>query len=355
MVAFMMASLCACGGTGMLNEQSLTDLVPEEVIDSQEANHEESEDKTVDTDSGKVDTTADFDEPPIFSDVMGKTDRNGYDVATNQRRLLGKFDLSIPSYYSINVDTGDIVTFYLDQDEKVVLSLTDDDDFELPDGYDLEGFFKGMLDSITFFGSSCEFLKKGDLAIDGYECCSRIYTGDSKGTNFVLENDVIYDADKNGYLLATFCQYDQTEYNYFPDFHRVLYSILGDDVTIDEQPSGSEISENESKDSDATAETEEPVQDDTDVPEGVDPEFKEKMDKFEKFFDDYIEFMQNYTNSPDPVGMMKEYTQMNIEFAKNYKDFYAINLGLLSEPNQKYYQIVLNRISKKLEESGNSQ
>ncbi len=350
---FMMIFLCACGSPRTINEQALTDLIPEGITESKELKKEDAgENEEVAT---KAEPEADSVDDPVYNDVMNKIDRSGFDISLNQRRQLGKFDLSIPNYYSINVDTADTVTYYPDEDKKVVVSLTYDD-MKLPDGYDVEGFFKGTLDSITFFGTSCEFLKNGDLSLEGYECCSRIYTGKSKETNFVLENDVVYDAKNESYLLATFCQYDQTEYNYFPDFHRVLYSLLGDDVVIDEKTvnnKGNEADSEVNVESD-DKETEETAANDTEVPEGVDPEFKEKMDRFEKFFDDYIAFMEKYSTSPDPVGMMKEYTQMQLEYTKNLKDFYGISLGLLSPANQEYYEIVTKRISAKLEENGNN-
>ena len=77
----------------------------------------------------------------------------------------------------------------------------------------------------------------------------------------------------------------------------------------------------------AQTEAQEPA--DSGIP-GVSAEFKNTMDEYEAFFDDYVEFMQMYKESND-VAMMGKYAEM-----MNQKE------------EQAYYIEVMSRISQKM-------
>lgn len=60
--------------------------------------------------------------------------------------------------------------------------------------------------------------------------------------------------------------------------------------------------------------TEEPqaeeVPEATGAVERIRPEFKQAMDNYEEFYDEYIAFMKEYTESPDASAMAVEYISM---------------------------------------------
>lgn len=82
------------------------------------------------------------------------------------------------------------------------------------------------------------------------------------------------------------------------------------------------------------------------------PEFKETMDSYEAFFDEYIEFMEKYENSEDNVAMMADFA----EYMQKYADFMdkmaVIEDAELSEADAWYYAEVTARIYAKLAAAG---
>lgn len=83
----------------------------------------------------------------------------------------------------------------------------------------------------------------------------------------------------------------------------------------------------------------------------VTPEFKEAMDSYEQFFQEYVDFMETYNNSDDPTSLMGEYN----DYMKQYTDTMAklddIDEDSLSEADKQYYVEVSTRISSMLTDS----
>lgn len=117
----------------------------------------------------------------------------------------------------------------------------------------------------------------------------------------------------------------------------------------------SESSEIESSgDSSKTAEKEDSKDESSDISKEessdgkVSADFKETMDNYETFFNDYIEFMEKYQKSDDTTAMLADYT----EFMKKYNDMTekleTIDEEDLSAEDALYYAEVSARISEKL-------
>lgn len=82
--------------------------------------------------------------------------------------------------------------------------------------------------------------------------------------------------------------------------------------------------------------------------EAVTPEFKELMDSYEKFFNEYVEFMKKYSDSDDTLGMMEEYTEYMKTYAETMEKLGEIDTDNLSAADYAYYVEVTARIQKKL-------
>jgi len=82
--------------------------------------------------------------------------------------------------------------------------------------------------------------------------------------------------------------------------------------------------------------------------DGIRPEFKEAMDSYEEFFDEYVAFMKSYMDSDDPLSMMTEYTQMMEKFVKTMSKLEEIDEEELSDAEALYYADVMLRINQKL-------
>ena len=91
----------------------------------------------------------------------------------------------------------------------------------------------------------------------------------------------------------------------------------------------------------------ETTKDDTET-DGIRPEFKEAMDSYEKFFDEYVTFMKAYMDSDDPFSMMGEYTTMMQQYMEIMGELEDIDEDELSSKEAIYYADIMLRINQKL-------
>ena len=82
----------------------------------------------------------------------------------------------------------------------------------------------------------------------------------------------------------------------------------------------------------------------------VNPEFKEMMDSYEAFFDEYVEFMKKYNNSDDVLSMMDDYSDYLTKYTDYMDKLYNVDAENMSEADAYYYVEVSTRILDKLKE-----
>ena len=121
---------------------------------------------------------------------------------------------------------------------------------------------------------------------------------------------------------------------------------------------GEEILENDdsNKEENLLEETENNTEDGKDdntdevaLVDGMRPEFKESMDSYEAFFDEYIAFMKKYSENPNNVvSMLGEYTKFMTKYTEAMEKMDAIGEEELNAEELKYYIDVTGRINKKL-------
>ncbi|MDO5156467.1 MAG: hypothetical protein Q4D51_10935 [Eubacteriales bacterium] len=107
---------------------------------------------------------------------------------------------------------------------------------------------------------------------------------------------------------------------------------------------------NETDDTNEEAEkdtTEESKEDDNLV-DGMHPEFKEAMDSYEKFFDEYIAFMKKYSSSSDTTSLLIDYANYMTQYADTMKKMDKLGDEEMNEAETMYYFDVTTRINKKL-------
>ena len=85
--------------------------------------------------------------------------------------------------------------------------------------------------------------------------------------------------------------------------------------------------------------------------DGISPEFKTAMDSYEEFFDEYIAFMDRYSHSDNPSGMIMDYSAYMMKYADTMKKLEEIDTEKMTVQEQTYYIEVMARIQKKLLES----
>ncbi len=92
---------------------------------------------------------------------------------------------------------------------------------------------------------------------------------------------------------------------------------------------------------------------DTELTEGMRPEFKKAMDSYEAFMNEYCDFMKKYAESDgtDP-GLLADYADYMSRYADVVRDFEAWDNGELNTAETIYYADVQTRVSKRLLEAG---
>ena len=78
------------------------------------------------------------------------------------------------------------------------------------------------------------------------------------------------------------------------------------------------------------------------------PEFKEAMDAYEAFYDEYCEFMVEYQKNPTDLTLLAKYGELMIKVTEMDKAFEEWEEGEMNDAELKYYLEVSNRIMQKL-------
>lgn len=79
----------------------------------------------------------------------------------------------------------------------------------------------------------------------------------------------------------------------------------------------------------------------------VTPSFKEMMDSYEAFFDEYIAFMKKYKDNPGDLSLLSEYSDYMSKYSDYMSKLDAVDKDSLSDADLAYYTEVNARILKK--------
>ena len=145
------------------------------------------------------------------------------------------------------------------------------------------------------------------------------------------------------------CRFEEGCLYLVEDDYSICFEKVSDSQTI-------VTPEEESKDEEII--DEEPVdydyEDDFELTEGIRPEFKEAMDSYEAFFDEYIEFMNKYSeaDTSEMITLLADYTEYMTEFAEAMEEFEELDYQDMSTEEAIYYMEVYSRITAKLMEIG---
>ena len=82
--------------------------------------------------------------------------------------------------------------------------------------------------------------------------------------------------------------------------------------------------------------------------EELNTDFKNAMDSYEKYIDEYIAFMKKYSENPTDTSLLTQYASMLTKYQQAVKDFKNWNTKNLNKAEQKYYVEVQTRVTKKL-------
>jgi len=112
---------------------------------------------------------------------------------------------------------------------------------------------------------------------------------------------------------------------------------------IDNETDGAEQEESE------MATSEEPEDDNSaeGLVDGMRPEFKEAMDSYEAFYDEYYDFIEKYTADPTDMSLLSEYSDMMTKALDMDEKFAKWDEEEMNNEELKYYIEVSSRVAQK--------
>lgn len=104
------------------------------------------------------------------------------------------------------------------------------------------------------------------------------------------------------------------------------------------------------QESNAAAEEEQAQQEDgnEELVDGMRPDFKEAMDSYEAFYDEYCDFIKQYDENPSDLKLLAEYASMLAKANDMAEKFDAWESSDLNDAELSYYLAVNSRVTQKL-------
>lgn len=263
-----------------------------------------------------------------------KSQRNGFDQATNQTYEYQGFAFSLPSYMTPALqEKGNVnISFNGEPQGTVFMGIE-----KVIPSYTAEQFESMKTDLINKLAENIEITWQSTSAVTIAGCSGMSGTAVIPTEKGQSEADayIWYDNVNTALFIMYYIESDQSTYTYGEDVKKIAASVTytGNGITTQEE------SAQEPADTGAN---------DTDVPAGVTPEFKAQMDEYEAFFDEYVEFMQKYAASDNPVALMSEYLDFMQKYTKYMEALDAIDESTLSDADALYFAEVTLRIDEKL-------
>lgn len=151
----------------------------------------------------------------------------------------------------------------------------------------------------------------------------------------------------NGLIIGNLSCYFKDNYICVPDENFVVYL---------EKTSDSQIITVPAEDSDNVGTTLPTEYEDTStIPteatvlvDGMRPEFKEAMDSYEAFYDEYCDFMKKYSETPSDFTLLLEYADMMTKAVEMDAKFEKWDDEEMNDAEMKYYLEVSTRVMQKL-------
>ena len=263
-----------------------------------------------------------------------KSQRNGFDQATNQTYEYQGFAFSLPSYMTPALNEKGNVNISFNGEPQGTIGFVIERNIVTGSA---EQFEAAKTDMINKFAENLKITWQSTSVVTIAGCSGISGTAvmpTEKGQSEV-DTYIWFDTANQALFTMYYLETDQSTYTYGEDVKKIAASVTytGNGITIQEAPA------QESADTGAN---------DTDVPAGVTPEFKAQMDEYEAFFDEYVEFMQKYSESDNPVALMTEYLDFMQKYTKAMEALDAIDESTLSEADSLYFAQVMLRIDEKL-------
>lgn len=165
------------------------------------------------------------------------------------------------------------------------------------------------------------------------------YISNCKANGFTVDyskTDLYYSA-LNEHGVSLYISYDEKE------------KIMRVSVDAPKQVQADETANNTTDENNEEKSTEKQTENQNEkLVDGMRPEFKESMDSYEAFFDEYCAFMKKYSESDNTVELLSDYSKFMAKYSDMMSKMEKLGEEDLNDAELKYYVKVTNRINEKL-------
>ena len=315
-------SMVGCGGNKTANADNTASPVQnEEVSESKDENDEASSSEQKTEIQSAEESTAEVTEDDTSNTT--RESKNGFDESTNRDVLFNGCSIAIPEYFGENnSNNDDSLSYFLETGRGVTMLSAETANYDKS-----EEEYKKEEDAIVM--QVLTNMSKGiTVDLENSDIKNRHYYGsvESDGTTVGLEFETrpLYLGDM--IMILTLVQSDESEYDYFSDFDKIVNSVK----RLEEESGSNDSEDNDGRD--------------------IDPDFKKTMDDYEAFFDEYVKFMKKYQENPSDLALLGEMADMLQKENEMMDNFNNIDQDELNPAELSYYVEVQSRILKKLSE-----
>ena len=305
LIAAMVLGVTACGGS-----KKETAEEPAQEIAVEEEKEEVTEEETKEEEAAEEPAEETEEET---EEAAQKELKNGFNEETNSTITLGSFEFQIPNYAILNEDkkTDTTYMYVLETDsnneETAVLLVGTGTIDSISSKADFDSNYEALLDASLKQFNFTEFQRNENT-----------FTANTNGYEINGKTEVLFNEADNTFAVIIMMQGENAVYDYSADYDKIVDSVVY-----------KETQEGESSDD-------------------LDPEFKEMMDSYEAFFDEYIAFMEKYKENPTDMSLLSELSDMLTKEAEMLKEMEGLDQSEMSSAELAYYLEVTGRIYEKL-------
>lgn len=253
-----------------------------------------------------------------------RTEYSGFDDAREES--IGRFSVMIPGYFT-KADAKNVTAQFNGQNNDVSIQFQTVEDTQGHGGVELLEALVNSLgegESVTSYEITSKPTRVEGVNLESYRASAM---GTTSGVEMELESAIVLDEDGKSALVVLFGQLPSSKYSYKQDFEKIVASVTVKGLEAEEAPA-------EEADSADTGD--------------IRPEFKEAMDSYEAFFDEYVEYMQLYQSDPTNLELLTGLSDMLSRESEMIEQFDAWENEDLNAAEMAYYLEVQSRIYQKL-------
>ena len=305
LIAAMVLGITACGGS---KKETAKEPAQETAVEEEK---EEVTEEEVKEEEAAEEPAGETEEAP--EEVAQKELKNGFNEETNSTVTLGSFEFQVPNYAILNEDkkTDTTYMYVLETDsnneETAILLVGTGTIDSISSKEDFDSNYEALLDASLKQFNLTEFQRNENT-----------FTANTNGYEINGKTEVLFNEADNTFAVIIIVQSPNAVYDYTADYDKIVGSVVY-----------KEAQEGESTDD-------------------LDPEFKEMMDSYEAFFDEYIAFMEKYKENPTDMSLLSELSDMLTKEAEMLKEMEGLDQSEMSAAELAYYLEVTGRIYEKL-------